>query len=237
MKIVRLALTMLIFSWSFSCAPKTETNPIAVAQRAAEQGDASAQFHLGRSYDTGDGIEHDSDKAEYWYHKAAEQGNVYAQTELAVLYKHTGGVKTDYTKAMYWFRKAAKQLEISAIQGDAVAQRLLGRAYHSGDGVEQNYVKAEYWYHKAAEQGNADAQMALGSNYRYGVGGVEQDYAKAEYWYRKAAEAEQEDFSARDILRIFYKEYANEIKSLQAKIDKCERDLNAALLEMARQAK
>ena len=40
---------------------------------------------------------------------------------------------------------------------------------------------------KAAEQGDAEAQLSLGSRYAYGVG-VPADHAEAVRWYRKAAE-------------------------------------------------
>lgn len=55
---------------------------LAATQRAAEQGDAEAQFDLGVMYDYGDGVAKDKAKAVYWYTKAAEQGNAEAQKAL-----------------------------------------------------------------------------------------------------------------------------------------------------------
>ena len=53
--------------------------------------------------------------------------------------------------------------------------------------VPQNYAEAAKWYRKAAEQGDALAQLSLGSLYEQGQG-VPQNYAEAAKWYRKAAE-------------------------------------------------
>jgi TPR repeat protein len=38
--------------------------------KAAEQGDAKAQFDLGRMYDNGEGVEQDKAEAVKWYAKA-----------------------------------------------------------------------------------------------------------------------------------------------------------------------
>ena len=40
----------------------------------AEQGDASAQYNLGVTYRTGEGVPQDSAEAVRWYRLAAEQG-------------------------------------------------------------------------------------------------------------------------------------------------------------------
>ena len=42
--------------------------------KAAEQGDASAQFNLGVAYDNGDGVLQDYSKAHMWYNLAAAKG-------------------------------------------------------------------------------------------------------------------------------------------------------------------
>jgi len=52
-------------------------------RKAAEQGDAEAQFKLGNSYFTGQGETRDYAKAIEWFGKAAEQGHVEAKGMLA----------------------------------------------------------------------------------------------------------------------------------------------------------
>ena len=60
--------------------------------KAAEQGDAEAQFSLGWSYENGYGVEKSYTKAVKWYSKAAEQ-------ELA----------KSFTEAVEWLGKASEQ--------------------------------------------------------------------------------------------------------------------------------
>ena len=51
-------------------------------QKAADQGDAEAQYSLGSHYDEGQGVEQDSKEAVKWYQKAADQGHAEAQSNL-----------------------------------------------------------------------------------------------------------------------------------------------------------
>ena len=54
-------------------------------QRAAENGDAAAQYNLGLSYADGEGVEQDKAEAAKWYGKAAEQGYEAAKAALKEL--------------------------------------------------------------------------------------------------------------------------------------------------------
>ena len=134
-------------------------------RKAAEQGQAQAQFELGWMYsccdyddEPGDpnqfGLPHDMVEATRWWRAAAEQGHAPAQAVLGASYSEGRGVPKDFAQAALWLRKAAEQ-------GDALAQCELGDLYAHGRGVPQDYAKAAAWYHKAAEQGNADAMAAL----------------------------------------------------------------------------
>jgi len=160
----------------------------------AEQGNAFAQYSLGRIYDEGEGVPQDYGQAIAWYRKAAEQGLVEAQFNLGSMYFAGHGAPQDYAQAIAWFRKAAEQ-------GGATPQYILGRMYESGQGVPQDYGQAIVWYRKAAEQGMPDAQYSLGSMYDQGEG-VLQDYVQALAWYRKAAE--QGSANAQELLGLFY---------------------------------
>ena len=65
-------------------ARKNEAKPDAKKiTQLAEQGDAEAQYELGRMYFLGKGMPRNATKALEWYQKAAEQGNALAQNELA----------------------------------------------------------------------------------------------------------------------------------------------------------
>ncbi len=149
-------------------------------KKAAEQGDAEAQYNLGRCYYDGDGITQDHKEAVKWYRNAAEQGHAAAQNRLGVCYYDGEGVKQNFEEAAKWYRKAAEQ-------GYAKAQYNLGLCYHSGNGVKQDYEEAVKWYRKAVEQGHAMAQNNLGRCYEDGEG-ITQDYKEAVKWYKKAAE-------------------------------------------------
>ncbi len=130
-------------------------------KRAADLGNASAQFNLGVCYANGQGVAQSYTEAVKWYRKAAEQGDASAQYNLGVCYDNGLGVAQSYAEAVKWYRKAAEQ-------GYADAQRNLGVCYYHGQGVSQNYLEAIEWWRKSAEQGNATAQYNLGSCYDNG---------------------------------------------------------------------
>ncbi|KAF9966534.1 hypothetical protein BGZ73_000980, partial [Actinomortierella ambigua] len=147
----------------------------------AHQGDADAQFELGRLYYSGEGgLLRDYSLAFEWYFKAAEQGQTQAQNNLGWMYQDGKGVAQDDAKAVDWYRLAAEQ-------GDAKAQGNLGLMYEIGRGLHQDDLKAVEWYRLAAEQGNSTAQTNLGWMYQSGRG-LAPDEVKAAGWYRKAAE-------------------------------------------------
>jgi hypothetical protein len=164
-------------------------------RKAAEGGDATAQFRLALDYFNGlEGIPKNSAEAVTWLRKAAEQGHARAQYSLGLLY-HEGTVTAqDDAEAAKWIRKAADQ-------GDAGAQCDLALMYYKGEGVAQDYVEAVKWYRKAAGQGHAGAQHMLGSMFYYGQG-VSKDYAEAAKWYHKAAY--QDDAVAQVFLGLMY---------------------------------
>jgi hypothetical protein len=154
-------------------------------RKAAETGNASAQFELGLIYDDGQGVAQDYKQAMVWYEKAAAQGNAPAQYNLGVLYDQGRGVAQDPKQAASWYEKAAAQ-------GFAPAQGALGSLYDEGHGVEQDYKKALVLYEKAAEQGFTNVQTNLGLLYAEGQG-TAQDYAEAYKWWALAKENGSED--------------------------------------------
>ncbi len=71
-------------------------------RKAAEQGDARAQFNLGVMYDKGQGVPQDYAQAMKWYRKAAEQSDAGAQNNLSRMYGLGLGVPRDYVEAHKW---------------------------------------------------------------------------------------------------------------------------------------
>lgn len=94
-------------------------------RKAAERGDASAQYGLGYRYANGLGVKKSAKDAALWYRKAAEQGNANAQYELGVCYTVGRGVEKSAEKAARWLRNAAES-------GYAGATGVLGHYYCLG---------------------------------------------------------------------------------------------------------
>jgi TPR repeat protein len=166
------------YSWGEG-VPQDYGEAVKWYRKAAEHGNAAAQYNLGVFYDQGKGVGQYFAEAVQWYRKAAEQGYASAQNNLGVCYYAGQGVPQDHTEAVKWYRKAAEQ-------GHADAQRNLGYCYEHGKDVPQDQTEAYAWYSKAASQGHADAQYDLGRCYEFGKG-VPEDQDEAHKWYGKAA--------------------------------------------------
>ena len=119
--------------------------------RAAENGQAVAQYRLGTLYERGQGVAADPAKASHWYELAAAQGNRKAMHNLAVFYAS----KKDMTNAARWFAKAAA-LGLSASEFN------LAVLYERGDGVPQSPVNAFKWYSIAAAAGDIESRARVG---------------------------------------------------------------------------
>ena len=80
--------------------PEDQAESVAWVRRAAEQGNASGEYLLGRSYERGRGvIVANNAEAAAWYRRAAQQGHVEAQNDLGNLYYFGNGVIQDYAEA------------------------------------------------------------------------------------------------------------------------------------------
>jgi uncharacterized protein len=75
--------------------------------KAADQGNAAAEFNLAAKYESGEGVPQDYVEATRWYQKAADQGNVNAQFSLGMIYAQGQVVKRDYVEAYMWLNLAA----------------------------------------------------------------------------------------------------------------------------------
>jgi TPR repeat protein len=146
----------------------------------AEQGVVDAAYKLGMLYDSGIGIEHNSERAVYWYRRAAEAGNLRAQHNLGVAYANGDGVKLDFDKALAWWTLAASS-------GNADSQYNLGIVYATGvHGVTKNLNMAKKWWRMAAIKGDPMAQYNLGTI--YAREGQQASYCEAMRWWEKSAE-------------------------------------------------
>ena len=148
------SFTLISLSLVFLPAALSGQRTVPELQALAAQGDASAQFNLGRLHVTGTGVPQDDATAARWYRRAAEQGHAGAQHSLGVRYDSGQGVSEDDTEAVLWYTRAAQQQHWEA-------QFRLGRMYANGTGVNQDNVQAVQWFRLAAAQGNIHAQECL----------------------------------------------------------------------------
>ena len=91
---------------------KNPVETVAWLKKAADNGHAKAQWHLGVRYFAGADVEKDLDQSEYWFKKAAEQGDVDAEYGLSGCYV----AKQDFENALHWLKKAAAQGHADAME-------------------------------------------------------------------------------------------------------------------------
>jgi TPR repeat protein len=179
-------------------------------RKAAERGDADAQYRIGNIYLRGKTVERSLREAGRWNRRAALQGHADAQFRLGLAYKTGEGAVYDDAEAIKWFSAAAEQGHADAqfhlgnmyepynadeaitwykkaaedddYSFNHIAQYRLGRVYERG----KDLTEAVRWYRKAAEI-NSDAQYRLGLLHEAG-NGLPEDLSEAAEWYRKAAE-------------------------------------------------
>ena len=77
-------------------------------RKAAEKGDASAQYKLGQSYYKGADVPQDFTEAAKWFRKAAEQGDANGQFWLGMSCADGLGIPKDFAEAYKWINIAAK---------------------------------------------------------------------------------------------------------------------------------
>jgi hypothetical protein len=83
-------------------AAKDYARALPLYAKAAEAGNAEAQFRLGEMYWYGDGTAQDLGKANAWMQKAAAAGNQDARESLAILERRkTRGAEIDYWMSQY----------------------------------------------------------------------------------------------------------------------------------------
>lgn len=183
-----VALGAAVIIWNLQRTEVTKrklADEAHLAQLRANQGDANAEYELGRMYFWGRGVAQDYAAADYWYQKAADHGFTKGEDGIGALYYYGHGLSQSYSQAVVWYRKAADQ-------GDAIAQEALGTMNYYGYGVPQSYPEALGWYRKAADQNYAKADYDIGLMYWYGQG-VPRDREEANRWYGKAASLGNKD--------------------------------------------
>lgn len=188
---------------------------ISLYEKAAAQGQASAESELARIYlEGGNGVEADYSAAMQWAKKAAGDGDSRGYLYLGQIWMKGLGVSINLDKAKVFFRKgeeagdrkaprylgliaqaqgddaaAAEWFAKGAAAGDITSQFYLGQSYETGAGIAQDYAQAMHWYQVAAERADhvaSDGMVGEAGLYARGLG-VPQDLAKAKALYEQAA--------------------------------------------------
>lgn len=120
MRLLKIMLVLLVCAAQPAMAGPFEDAVVAYDKRdyrtaldlispLAEQGNADAQFMLGRMYDSGHGVPKDYAAAVAWWRRAANQGNAQAQVNLGYMYRLGQGIPQDDVQAHVWLSLAASR--------------------------------------------------------------------------------------------------------------------------------
>ena len=139
-----------------------ETQDIERLRRAAEQGDAAAQYSLGVSLLSRQGVPNDDTEAVKWFRKAAEQGlrpalNTGPGWNLCT-------TRAEESRKTTASRPTGTARRLNREHASMLSPTWLAGMYANGEGVPEDDQEAVRWYRKAAEQG---ARLML--NYNLGV--------------------------------------------------------------------
>ncbi len=133
---------------SSTTAAQYATMPIDQLTRAAQSGQAPAQFFLGNRYKSGQGVKQDQSQAFAWFKKAADQGIPSAQLNVGQMYANGVGVRQDLKSAKAYLMKAAKLGDNRASYNLAVLEER-----------DKNLVGAYQWYELSTRDGMLDFKV------------------------------------------------------------------------------
>lgn len=147
-------------------------------RRAAEAGNADAQFAVGSMYSNGLGVAQSKVEARAWFERAAVQDHPAALYNLGLFYDLGAGISQDRLRALHYYRRGG-------LAGDGRAAYNAGQMLLLGDGVAAGPVDGIRFMRLAAEQGIPQAQMALGYVHEHAMG-VDRDASAAIDYYARA---------------------------------------------------
>jgi TPR repeat protein len=180
---------------------------VGLYEKAAEQGNAEAQYWLACCYFDGACVEQNNELALNWLEKAANHDHAEAEIRLADCYAQGIYVEKSNEQAYVWHTKAAEK-------SHAESQYWLAQYYFNGGIFEQlgeidrkileqdadshpeywrnvylekGYERAFNWAKKAVENSCGEAYLLLGFMFAYELG-VEQDRKQAFECFKKAGE-------------------------------------------------
>lgn len=143
--------------------------------KAAELGNADAEFELGRASYTPEGVE--------WLRRAANQGHLLAQVELGERLRKTDkstSTTPENEESVAWLIKATRE-------GNSVAQIRLQSMYEHGVWNPATEEEVDIVFRKGIDRDRTSVQYSLACLYREGVG-VKQNYTNALALFKAVAD-------------------------------------------------
>jgi TPR repeat protein len=149
-------------------AAAAQPNPSDELRRAAESGNASAEFKLAQAYKTGTGVAPDPQQASAWLLRSAEHGNPDAQLEWAQTLENS-----DVVQAYTWYviagqsgkaesDEAIHRLTPSLSAADIAQVRFnVGQKILDGHALGRDPVAAYVWFALAEWGGDANARVPM----------------------------------------------------------------------------
>lgn len=167
-------------------------------ERLAIDGNAEAQFMLGRIYEKGVRAPINHEKSILFYSQAVKNQHLGAMYNLSIKYSRGEGIKEDIGKALSLMESAANLGSVEAQYALAVNIFKKKQSYQVTDKAFKQLVKS-------AMSGNSQAQLYLGKYYEFGRVRVgSKDYSKAIIWYQKSAKYQNLDAQFR-LCRMYKK--------------------------------
>ena len=234
---------------------KDEALALSFFERAAGLGYDRANFHLGRAYLYGQGVEKNIEAARTALLSAAQQDHLFSMMLLASSYRKQHVTDPQPDLALAWYdkahaagapaallsmgfmyangevgdqdpAKAASLYQQALNEGFTPAAVHLAYAYLIGSGVEESPDTALELYNQAAAEGITDSFVGLGHLYEYGLG-VQKDLAQAQSWYEQGAAAGDED-AMRRLVSFFLRQDTSDARAQALKWSSMAADMGSA---------
>jgi len=153
---------------------------LELLNKAAQQGEPTAQYELATIYAEGLGVPRDPNAALAWAGKAADQGNREAQFSAGRVLIESEN-PTSKAKGLDYLTKAAEADHSTAVL-------FLATAVGNGQfGLTKDEARAETLLKPLAEKGNADCQFVLAALYKHGEMFADRR-DEAQVWLKRAAD-------------------------------------------------
>lgn len=201
--VLNLAVAAHLAAAAHGIASEPQSIDISALERRALDGDAAAQFELGRAYFRGQGVAKNVPKAEDLLSRSAQAGNADAMVGLGFLSLSGEAGPEDETKAVQWFRKGAAT-------GSLKAKFNLGLMLRQGKTIELSNEESLQLLHEAAAGGLLEARSYLGQLYFTGDRFAERNREMSYRFAREAADAG--DPACQNIVGIFLRDGSAEAK-------------------------